>query len=202
MTNLMHDCSLPSLQIYFNSKKYLYLQLSLILNIWVNLFRWLFYLNIDHSSPALGEYDAWASHQRSHIPGNYPVLSRPDHKQCDSQTEKYFNSIHHKVSEFGFQFNTNARATKTSEPGPSCGIWHPDKCGAALIDGCFIIKFEPISYFCLVWSIVRGHDWSPTVTVSRVSRPLSLCNMIPIWGASVWARLWKLSRRVRDIVTV
>ena len=29
-------------------------------------------------------------------------------------------------------------------------IWHPDKCGAVLIDGCFITKFEPISYFCLL----------------------------------------------------
>lgn len=30
-----------------------------------------------------------------------------------------FNSIHHKVREFEFQFNTNGRVTKTSEPGPS-----------------------------------------------------------------------------------
>ena len=30
-----------------------------------------------------------------------------------------FNSIHHKVREFEFQFNTNGWVTKTSEPGPS-----------------------------------------------------------------------------------
>ena len=59
-------------------------------------------------------------------------------------------------------------------------IWHPDKCGAVLIDGCFITKFEPISYFCLLSSIVWGHDWSPLVTVSVVSRPV-LCNMIAMW---------------------
>ena len=53
-------------------------------------------------------------------------------------------------------------------------IWHPDKCGAALIDGCFIIIFEPISYFCPLSSIVWGHDWSPAVTVSRGPRPLAV----------------------------
>ena len=170
----MHDCSFSSLQIYLNSKKYLSAVVTgfkIFESIYfADYFTWTSLTRHRWSENTMLEPLIISARTFLVITPSCPALI------TNNAAHRRRNILIPSITKSGsLDFSLTQTAGRQKRVSRvRAGIWHPDKCGAALIDGCFIIKFEPISYFCLLWSIVWGHDWSPPVTVSRVSRPLSV----------------------------